>query len=93
MSFNRKYLVLAVALLASGCGGGGGSGDYGSGGMGSGGNDTPPPAPPPPPMATAFTPFVKEQLAQTSDTSEPANVNDQQWEFDENEAAFDDVLQ
>lgn len=87
MNINRKYLVL-FALLAAGCGGGGGS--YGGGG---GGNNPPPPAPPPGPTGTAFGPFIKSQLAQTSDTSEPTEVNDQQFEFDENETAFDDVLQ
>lgn len=79
MNFNRKYLVL-IGLLAAGCGGGGG-------------NNNPPPAPLPGPTGTAFTPFIKAQLAQTSDTSEPTDVNDRQFEFDENEAAFDDVLQ
>lgn len=87
MNFNRKYLVLA-ALLAAGCSGGGGYG-----GDGGGGNNNPPPATPPAPTGTAFGPFIKAQLAQTSDTSEPADVNDRQFEFDDNEAAFDDVLQ
>ena len=85
MNINRKYLVL-FALLAAGCGGGGG---YGGGG----GTNNPPPAPPPGPTGTAFAPFIKSQLAQTSDTSEPTDVNDQQFEFDDNETAFDDVLQ
>lgn len=88
MNINRKY-VLLFALLAAGCGGGGGS-DYGGNG---GGGNTPPTTPPPESTATAFTPFVKAQLAQTSNTSEPADVNEQQWEFDEDETAFDDVLQ
>jgi hypothetical protein len=83
MNFNRKYLVL-VALLAAGCGGGGGYG---------GGGNNPPPPPPPEPTGTAFTPFIKAQLMQTSDTSEPTDVNDRQFEFDDNETAFDDVLQ
>ena len=87
MNFNRKYLVL-VALLVAGCGGGGGG--YGGGG-GSGNN--PPPTPPPAPTGTAFAAFIKDQFAQTSDTSEPIDVNDRQFEFDENETAFDDVLQ
>ncbi|HEY0680739.1 MAG TPA: hypothetical protein VGD45_00265 [Steroidobacter sp.] len=86
MNFNRKYLVL-VALLAAGCGGGGG----GYGGSDGGGGNNPPPAPGP--TGTAFTAFIKAQLTQTSDTAEPIDVNDRQFEFDENETAFDDVLQ
>lgn len=88
MNVNRKYLVL-LALFAAGCGGGGG----GYGGNGGGSNNPPPVVPPPAPTGTAFTSFVKTQLAQTSDTSEPTEVNDQQFEFDETETAFDDVLQ
>lgn len=84
MDFNRKYLVL-VALLAAGCGGGGG---YGGGG---GGNNNP--TPPSGATSTAFVPFIKAQFAQTSDTAEPVDINDKQFEFDENETSFDDVLQ
>lgn len=80
MNFNRKYLAL-VALLLAGCGGGGGY-------DGGGGNNNPPPS-----GATAFAPFIKAQLAQTSDTAEPVDVNDRQFEFDESETSFDDVLQ
>lgn len=84
MNFNRKCLLLVV-LLASGCGGGGG---YGGGNGGGSGN-----APPPQPANTSFTSFIKTQLARTSDTAESTEVNDQQFDFDENEASFDDVLQ
>jgi hypothetical protein len=81
--------AFGVALLTAGCGGGG-SGGYG-GGSSDGGMGTAPP--PPAPVATAFNGFVKEQLAQTSDTSDPMEMNDRQWEFDyDDEAAFDDVL-
>ena len=83
MKLNRKYLVL-VALLVAGCGGGGG--------YGGGGNNNPPAAPPGP-TGTAFAPFIKAQLTQTSDTAEPTEVNDLQFDFDDNETAFDDVLQ
>jgi hypothetical protein len=83
MSFNNKYLVL-VALLTAGCGGGG----YDGGG---GGNNHPPPSGA---TNTAFVPFIKSQLAQTSDTAEPLDVNDRQFQFDdESETSFDDVLQ
>lgn len=85
MNFNRKCLVL-VALLVAGCGGGGG---YGGGG--SGNNNSP--QPPSGATGTAFVPFIKAQLAQTTDTAEPTDVNDRQFEFDESETSFDDVLQ
>ena len=84
MNFNRRYLVL-IALFVAGCGGGGG---YDGGG---GGNN--PPTNPPGATGTAFVPFIKTQLSQTSDTAEPIDVNDRQFEFDENETAYDDVLQ
>ena len=86
MNFNRNYLVL-VALLAAGCGGGGGyDGDRG-------GNNNPSPAPPSGGNGTAFVSFIKAQLAQTSDIAEPTDVNDLQFQFDESETSFDDVLQ
>lgn len=86
MNINRNSLVL-VALLIAGCGGGGG---YGGGG--GGGTNNPPPTPPPP-TGTAFTSFIKTQLSQTSDTAEPVDVNDRQFDFDEIETSYDDVLQ
>lgn len=82
MNFNRKYLVL-IALFVAGCGGGG----YDGGG----GNN--PPTNPPGATGTAFVPFIKTQLTQTSNTAEPIDVNEREFEFDENETAFDDVLQ
>lgn len=84
MNVNRKSLVL-VALLAAGCGGGGYDGSRG-------GNNNPSPTPPGA-TSTGFVSFIKTQLAQTSDTAEPTEVNDLQFEFDESETAFDDVLQ
>lgn len=83
MSFNRRYLML-LALFVAGCGGGGYDG---------GGGNNNPPNNPPGATGTAFVPFIKAQLTQTSDTAEPIDVNDRQFEFDENETAFDDVLQ
>jgi hypothetical protein len=79
MSFNRRYLVL-TALFVAGCGGS----DYDGGGR----SNNPPGA-----TSTAFGPFIKAQLTQTSDTAEPIDINDRQFEFDEDETAFDDVLQ
>jgi hypothetical protein len=81
MDFNRKYLVL-LALLAAGCGGGG----YGGGRSG---NNNPPSGM----TNSSFVSFVKAQFAQTSDTTEPVEVNDKQFDFDDSETAFDDVLQ
>jgi hypothetical protein len=80
MKLNLKCAVLATVLLA-GCGGG-----YKSGG------NTPPPQQPAPPTPTVFGAFVKTQLTQTSDTGEPVEVNDVEFQFDEDETAFDDVL-
>lgn len=85
MNFNRRYLVL-IALFVAGCGGGSG---YDGGGSGSGNTPTNPPAA----GVMLFVPFVKTQLTQTSDTAEPTDVNDRQFGFDEDETAYDDVLQ
>lgn len=43
---------------------------------------------------TDFTRFVKDQLAATSDTTEPATVNDRNFRFNDrdNPDAYDDVL-
>jgi hypothetical protein len=87
MKSQMAYALLAVATLAAaGCGGGGRGGE-------------PPPAVNPPPSSTpppatliSFTNFVLEQIAATDDTVEPIEVNDLDWEFDENETAYDNVL-
>jgi hypothetical protein len=81
MKLNLKCTALATLLLA-GCGGGGG---YNSG-------SSPAPQQPAPPTPTVFGAFVKTQLSQTSDSSEPVDVNEVQFQFDEDETAFDDVL-
>jgi hypothetical protein len=73
----NRKYLVLAALLAAGCGGGGG-------------ND---PTPPSGATSTAFVAFIKAQFEQTSDTAEPVDVNDKQFEFDESETAFDDVLQ
>jgi len=46
-----------------------------------------------PVQKTDFTAFVKQLLANTSDTTEPAEINDLDFQFNEDEADFDDVLQ
>jgi len=45
-------------------------------------------------LPEGFTPFVKKQLDNTSDTSEPASINDRNFQFEalENPNAYDDVL-
>lgn len=55
----------------------------------------PPPPPPPPPAATEFTGFVKAQFAATSDTTDPVEVDDEDFAFSDNDdpAAYDDLLQ
>lgn len=48
-----------------------------------------------PPMDRAdFTEFVSDLvLNQTSDTAEPTNIDELEFEFDEDESAFDELLQ
>lgn len=80
--------AFGIAVLTAGCGGGGG-GNSGSAGMDPGTGTAPPPAV----SKTSFNTFVKEQVVQLSDTSDPIDMNDRQWEFNDNdEMAFDDVL-
>jgi hypothetical protein len=84
MKINCRYLVL-TALLVAGCGSGNGY---------DGGRGINNPSPPTGATGTAFVPFIKAQLTQTSDTAEPTDINDRQFQFDDdNETAFDDVLQ
>ena len=69
------------------------------GGCSSSGDDpvvvTPPPPPPPPPAPTDFTTFVKDQFANTSDMTDPVDVDNEDFAFSDNDdaAAFDDLLQ
>lgn len=69
------------------------------GGCGSSGDDpvavVPPPPPPPPPAPTDFTMFVKDQFANTSDMTDPVDVDNEDFEFSDNDdpTAFDDLLQ
>lgn len=44
------------------------------------------------PAATDFTAFVKDRLAETADTTDPVDINGLDFRFDEDPAAFDDVL-
>lgn len=87
MKSKHAYIALAAAAFAlAACGGG--SGGYNgetSNGAGTG-------AAPPASTVTPFTPFVRGQFTNSSDTAEPANMNDQEWTFDEDETAYDDML-
>lgn len=67
------------------------------GGCGSSDNDpvvVSPPPPPPPPAPTEFTTFVKDQFANTSDMTDPVQVDDEDFAFsdDDDPNAFDDLL-
>lgn len=52
------------------------------------------PAPEPPPAALDYTTFVKAQIADTSDTREPVEINDLEFDFGdlENPDAYDDLF-
>ncbi len=82
---NRQIAAIVLSLVLAGCG--------------SSGSDpvvvTPPPPPPPPPPPTDFTTFVTDQFAATSDTTDPVEVDDEDFAFadDENPNAFDSLLQ
>ncbi len=54
----------------------------------------PPAQPPQPPQPQSYTLFVKEQFANTSDNTDPVEINDIEFNFDnaENPRAFDDLL-
>lgn len=91
-------LLVPLAVIGAGLGLAGCSG-------GSDGNmtsSTPPPSSttpgstvtPPAPQATDFTVFVKQQVAATSETSSPVDINSTNFTFEDedNPAAFDDVL-
>ena len=53
----------------------------------------PPPPPPAPPAQTAFSQFVQDQFAATADDTDPEPVDDVDFAFDEDPAAFDSLLQ
>lgn len=82
---NRHWFVCSalVALFLAGCD------------NSSRNNAVVPPPPPPPPAPTDFTTFVKDQFATTSDSTDPVEVDDEDYAFqdDENPNAFDDLLQ
>lgn len=98
MNYSKQLIPLvAIAIGLAGCGGSGGSSGMTSGSPAPTGSSppdstgTPPPATP---QTADFTQVVKEQVAATSETSEPIEINDTKFVFkdDDNPAAFDDVL-
>lgn len=54
-----------------------------------------PPPPPPPPAPVSYTTFVKDQFATTANNTDPVEINDIDFAFDnaDNPVAFDDLLQ
>jgi len=84
---NRKTLIALgaglVAATLAGCGGSSNHDNNGGGGVVV-----------QPPTTTSFTTFVHTQLAATSDTTQPADVNGVTFSFpdDANPAAFNDVV-
>ena len=84
--YSLVFIGAAMALVLGGCGGGNSNSSM-----------PPPPVvtpPPPPPVATSLTSFVHTQLAATSETNQPVDVNGVTFSFpdDNNPAAFNDVL-
>lgn len=63
----------------------------------SGSSSSPPfvePPPPPPPAATVFTSFVQDQFAATSDSTDPVDVDEVEFDFaNEDPTAYDNLLQ
>jgi hypothetical protein len=84
----RKTLIaLGAGFAAAALGGCGGSSNHDNNGGGGG-------VVVQPPTTTSFTTFVHTQLAATSDTSQPADVDSVMFTFpdDTNAAAFNDVV-
>jgi len=96
MNYSKQLIPLVVVAIGlAGCGGSGGSSGMTSGSPAPTGSAPPEPTVTPPvPQTADFTQVVKEQVAATSETSEPIEINDTKFVFhdDDNPAAFDDVL-
>lgn len=77
----RLLLTMTVSLAALGL-------------VACGGNDDNDPPPPQAQAAVDYTVFVKTQLAATSDTTDPVNVNNLRFrnQTDSNEDAYNSVL-
>lgn len=78
-------LLTPALLLAAGLAGCGGSDSV---------PVTEPPPPPPPPPPVAFTDFVKTQFERTADDTNPQEVDDTDFAFNDsdNPDAYDDLL-
>ncbi len=72
----NRWGIILAAALLL-AGCGGGGGGGGNGGA---------------PATTDFTTFVKDRLTETADTTDPVDINGLDFNFEENPAAFDDVL-
>jgi ABC-type glycerol-3-phosphate transport system substrate-binding protein len=85
MRFLSLALTAAAALALAGCGGGSNSPPD---------DDDNEPPPPPPVTTTDFPDFLRDILAQTSDTTDPVDVNDEDFRFPNNDDPdlFDDVV-
>lgn len=86
MKKRQILLTLGTSLLIAALAGCGGSSNSNTGVV-----PTQPPTQPPP---TSFTSFVHTQVAQTSETTQPADVNAVTFSFpdENNPAAFNDVV-
>jgi hypothetical protein len=78
------FFAMTATLALAGCGGG--SGGYSD----DGGDDMQPP--PPTVGAAGFAPFVRAQFEATSNSAESIEINDREFTFDEDEAAYADLL-
>lgn len=85
MNMNRTRLLTGALVLAFAL--------VGCGSDGSSQVAVPPPPPPPPPAPTSFNQFVVDQFAATADDTDPVAVDDEDFAFDEDPAAFDSLLQ
>ena len=84
----RKLLCIALAslpLVLVGCGGSGGSDDP---------VVMPDPGPDPDPVDNSFATFVIDQFAATSDKTDPEDVDDREFTFDDgqNPDAFNELF-
>lgn len=78
---NKLFITMSAAMLLAAC------------------SDSAPlvaeaPTPTPPPAALDYTTFVKAQIADTSDTREPVEINDLEFSFGDldNPNAYDDLF-
>lgn len=87
-----RIALIAAVLIVAGCSG---SDRYGATPVQPPIMQPPPMQPPPmqPPPTTSFTGFVRQELARMDVGGAPASVNELNFEFDDVETSFDDLLQ